>query len=122
MTILHIKMNLKSNKNTITVKANGYVPDLPTDPDRTISISPIYNMYAEDKYREDLDSETIVGYSATANYDNSRNYAKYFNYYLHDKDGNIIASATNLQTLADGTVPTATFYLKRWYFYGNDRY
>ena len=99
-------------QNTITVKANGYVPDLPTNPDRTISLSEIYNMYDEENYREDLEPETIVGYNATANYDNSRNYAKYFNYYLHDKDGNIIASVTDLQTLADGTVPTATFYLK----------
>lgn len=106
------KNEFEIKQNTITVKANGYVPDLPTDPEKTISISPIYNMYAEENYREDLDAETIVGYTATANYDNSRNYAKYFNYYLHDKDGNVIDSITNLQTLADGSVPTATFYLK----------
>lgn len=106
------KNEFEIKQNIITVKANGFVPDLPTDPSRTISISPIYNMYAEENYREDLDAETIVGYNATANYDNSRNYAKTFNYYLHDAEGNIIASLKDLPTLADGTVPTATFYVK----------
>ena len=66
----------------VTVKSNGFIPDLPSNPSDALEVAPIRNKDAGDRYRSDLKAETIVGYKVRGSYDNSRLYAKYLKYHF----------------------------------------
>lgn len=82
------KNDIPIKNNTITVKSNGFVPDLPTDIENSINTELIRNKDAGDKYDENLDANTIVGIKVKAIYDNAKRYAKYINYHVFDADTN----------------------------------
>lgn len=98
--------------NVITVKTNGFVPDIPSDPASAIETNVIRNRDAGDRYREDLEPETVVGYRIIAGYDNSGRYAKTITYQLHDAHtGKVID--TQVDTISgDGELHYMTFWLK----------
>lgn len=90
------------------ITANGYIPDYPTETDKAIDVLPIRNRDTTHP-REDLDSQTIVGYNVQAKYDNSQNYAKKVVYNMIDKDTGKIIATQELDVGTDGVIPSATF-------------
>ncbi|MGE5455544.1 MAG: hypothetical protein ACM3O4_00335 [Ignavibacteriales bacterium] len=80
------KNNIPIRNKTITVKTNGFVPDLPPDYNTAIEVLPIRNKDAGDRYRAELLPETIIGYRVKAGYDNSKQYVKYLKYYVYNAD------------------------------------
>ncbi len=104
--------DLPINNNIITVKTNGFVPDLPTDPSNAIEVNVIRNKDAGDKYREELNPETIVGYQIKAGYDNSKRYAKSITYQLHDAKTGEVIDTLEYKIPEDGSVNYVEFYLK----------
>lgn len=98
--------------NVITVKTNGFVPDVPSDTTSAIETNVIRNRDAGDRYREDLDPDTIVGYRIIAGYDNSKKYAKTITYQLHDAYTDEVID-TQVDTITgDGELHYMTFWLK----------
>ena len=49
------------------VTTNGFIPDLPADPEKAITVTPVRNRDT-DSPRTELNAETIVGYKAQAKY------------------------------------------------------
>ena len=94
--------------NVFTVSTNGYMPDLPTDTNNALTVTPIRNYTSENK-REELDDSTIVGYNVTATYDNSGLYAKEVTYHVYDANTNELIETKTLSIGADGVIPTAQF-------------
>lgn len=95
--------------NIIPIETNGYMPDLPTDTNNAVTVTPIRN-YSQTTPREDLNDDTIVGYSVSAVYDNTGLYAKKVIYKAYDANtGKQIGEPIELEVGADGVIPTATF-------------
>lgn len=96
--------------NSITVKINGTVPDLPPSTSQAIDTAFIRNKDAGDKSDPNLDANTIVGLNVKATYDNSKLYAKTITY-------NVVNTATS-EVVATETyiVPStgAIDYVKIW--------
>lgn len=104
--------DLPIKNNVITVKTNGYVPDIPVDPTRAIETNVIRNKDAGDHYREDLEADTIVGYRIKAGYDNSKKYAKTITYELHSYKTKEVIATRVYKIPADGRVDYVEFYLE----------
>lgn len=106
--------NINVKNSTITVKTNGVIPDLPINPENAISVTRILNKNAGSKYREDLSPNTVVGYEVQADYNNSKKYAKYLKYYVHDAvTDEIIESATKVYNIdTTGEIEKVYFYLE----------
>ena len=98
--------------NTTVVKTNGAVPDLPSDPDNVFEINVIRNKDAGERYRADLEDNTIVGYRIKANYDNSKKYAKKITYNIHLASTGEIVNTTDYTVLEDGNIDYMEFYLE----------
>lgn len=96
--------------NSITVEANGYMPDLPVNPNNAIDVSIIRNRDADQ--REDLDASTVVGYNIKAGYDNSQKYARKIKYNVYDSITNSLISSQEKEIGEDGIVPNAIFDLQ----------
>lgn len=98
----------------ITVKSNGFIPDLPPNINDALEVSPIRNKDAGDKYRADLKADTIIGYKVKGTYDNSRLYAKYLKYYIYnDKTGVLInPNGTIVPVDSTGVINHTEFYLE----------
>ena len=98
--------------NTAVVKTNGVVPDLPSDPDNVFEINVIRNKDAGERYRADLEDNTIVGYRIKANYDNSQKYAKKITYNVHLASTGEIVNTADYTVLEDGNIDYMEFYLE----------
>ena len=94
--------------NVIVVQTNGYMPDLPSDTNNALIVTPIRNYLAETP-REDLNDDTIVGYDVTAIYDNAGLYAKKVVYRAYDANTGALIDTIELDIGEDGTIPTASF-------------
>lgn len=107
------KNNIPVSNQTITVKSNGFVPNLPPNLNNAIEVNVIRNRDAGDKYRADLLSDTIVGYRIKGSYDNSRNYAKYLKYYVFNASTNTILdpAGTIVNVNEDGVINYVEYYL-----------
>ena len=103
---------LPIENNVITVKTNGFVPDLPANPDQAIEVNVIRNKDAGDKYRDDLKADTIVGYKIKAGYDNSKRYATSITYQIHDAVTGEVVDTLKYDVPADGSIDYVEFYLK----------
>lgn len=103
---------LPITNNVITVKTNGFVPDIPTDPNKAIDVIEIRNKDAGDRYRDDLNPETIVGYRIRASYDNSQRYAKTITYNLHDATTGEVIDTLTYDVESDGSIDYVEFYLE----------
>lgn len=99
------------------VTTNGFIPDLPTDPDKAITVTPIRNRDT-DSPRTELNAETIVGYKAQAKYDNNQNYATKVIYNMYDATTNQIVGTQEIEIGEDGVVPPAEFEVKDGTKYG----
>lgn len=96
---------------TVTVKTNGFVPDLPPDYEQAIDAIPIRNRDSGDNYRPELLPETIIGYRVKAGYDNSKQYAKYFKYYIYDADTNECLIPEGVRVDVSNNIEYTDFYL-----------
>lgn len=94
--------------NVYVIQTNGYMPDLPTDTDNALIVTPIRNYLAETP-REDLNDNTIVGYDVKAIYDNAGLYAKKVVYKAFDENTGALIQTIELEVGKDGVIPTATF-------------
>lgn len=99
------------------VTTNGFIPDLPTDPDKAITVTPIRNRDTEAP-RSELNAETIVGYKAQAKYDNNQNYARKVIYNMYDATTNQLVGTQEIEIGEDGVVPPAEFEVKDGTKYG----
>ena len=104
--------NLPIENNVITVKTNGFVPDLPDNPDQAIEVNVIRNKDAGEKYREELKADTIVGYRIKAGYDNSKMYATSITYQLHDAITGETIDTLKYDVPDDGSIGYVEFYLE----------
>ena len=77
------KNQIGINNNIVTVKSNGYVPDVPTNTDDAITYETVRNKDA-DEIDSNLSATTIVGLKLKANYDNARRYARMVRYHVYD--------------------------------------
>lgn len=98
--------------NIITIKTGGFMPDLPIDPNNAIDVNIIRNKAAGDRYRSDLDLETIVGYQVRASFDNSKRYAKSIEYKIYDATTNQLVESKEYPINSDGSIGYTSFYLK----------
>ena len=94
--------------NVFTIKTNGYMPDLPTDTDNAVIVTPIRN-YTQETPREDLNGDTIVGYSLKAVYDNTGMYAKKVIYKAYDANTGNLIDTIELNVGEDGVIPEGVF-------------
>lgn len=99
------------------VTTNGFIPDLPTDPEKAITVTPIRNRDT-DVPRSELNAETIVGYKAQAKYDNNQNYARKVIYNMYDATTNQLVGTQEIEIGEDGVIPSATFEVKDGTKYG----
>ncbi len=106
--------NIPIKNNFISVKSNGFIPDIPHDIDDAIDCEYIRNKDAGDRYDETLDANTIVGIRAKATYDNAKRYAKTINYHVYDADtGEKLESYDKEYTVGeDGEIRFVEFWLK----------
>lgn len=102
------KNNLPIIDNVYNVKTSGYRPDLPTDTDNAVIVTPIRNRELENP-REDLEPATIVGYKTKAVYDNTDLYAKRVIYRAYDANTNELIEEIVQEIGEDGVIPTGTF-------------
>ena len=102
------KNTLPIINNVFTVQTNGYMPDLPTDVNNALTVTPIRNYTSANK-REELDDSTIVGYNVTAVYDNNGLYAKEVIYKVYDATTNELVETKTMTIGEDGVIPTAQF-------------
>ena len=109
------KNNIPIENNVISIKSNGYVPDLPTDNNNAIEVEVIRNKDSGSRYRTDLLPETIVGYKIKATYDNTKKYAKSFTYNIKRTDDDALVT-NSIKTVnvdnVSGEVPTVEYYLE----------
>lgn len=94
--------------NVYTVKTNGYMPDLPPDTEKAVTVTPIRN-YTSENRRPELDDSTIVGYDVKAVYDNSSLYAKKVIYKAYDATTDQLIETKEIEIGEDGVIPTARF-------------
>ena len=94
--------------NVYTIETNGYMPDLPVDVNNAVTVTPIRN-YSQTNPREDLDDNTIVGYTGKAVYDNSGLYAKKVIYSVYNAETNELVDTIELEVGEDGVIPSFEF-------------
>lgn len=94
--------------NVYTIETEGYMPDLPTDTENAVTVTPIRN-YTQDTPREELNDNTIVGYEVKAVYDNSGLYAKEVIYSVYDSNTNELIDTVTIPIGEDGVIPTHVF-------------
>lgn len=94
--------------NVYVIQTNGYMPDLPTDTDNAVTVTPIRN-YSQDTPREDLYDDTIVGYSVKAVYDNTGMYARKVVYKAYDSNTGALVGEIELEIGEDGVIPEGVF-------------
>ena len=96
---------IEITNNVISIQSNGVVPPLPTDHNNAIEVNMIRNGNTSNG-REDLNSETIVGYKIRASYDNSSKFLKYIKYNVYDADTNELLTPEGIisNANADGTI------------------
>lgn len=94
--------------NVYTIETNGYMPDLPVDVNNAVMVTPIRN-HSQTNPREDLDDNTIVGYSVKAVYDNSGLYARTVIYKVYDAETNELIDTVELEVGEDGVIPSYQF-------------
>lgn len=90
------------------VTTNGFIPDLPADPEKAITVTPVRNRDT-DSPRTELNAETIVGYKAQAKYDNNQNYAVKIIYNMYDSTTNEVVGTQEIEIGEDGVIPPAIF-------------
>lgn len=106
------KNNFEILSNVVTVKSNGYIPDLPPDINDAIEVNIIRNNSDPKKHRSDLNPDTIIGYKVKAKYDNSKRYAKKINYFLYDANTNKLIDKVIYNIPDNGEIDYTYFYLK----------
>ncbi len=94
--------------NVYVIQTNGYMPDLPTDTDNAVTVTPVRN-YSQESPRDDLNDDTIVGYTVKAVYDNSGMYARTVIYRAYDANTGELIAEIKLSVGSDGTIPSAVF-------------
>lgn len=94
--------------STFVVKTNGYMPDLPEDPDNAIEVEVIRN-YASQTPSSELQDSTVVGYKVNAIYDNSGGYARKIIYKAINATTNEEVEVIELDIGTDGNIPEAVF-------------
>lgn len=116
------KNDLPIKNNTVYVRTNNYVPELPDDPNKAVTAVTIKNKEAGAKHRDDLDPETIVGYVVKATYDNSQKYANSITYYIKDAKTNEVVDTYVYDVPASGEIGYVYLYLEDGKKYGeNDK-
>lgn len=99
---------------------NSYIPDLPEDRDNAITVVSVYNRSAASyggTFNEELDINTLVGYSIRADFDNTTGTAKYVEYTVHmyneaTKQYEVVESlGETVHYNDDGSLPYYTFWL-----------
>ena len=110
---------LPIKNNEFQFQINNYIPPLPPS-DVQILTNVISNRAAESfglEYNPNLNSDTAVGYSASAYYDNTTKNGKYIMYHVHvlnqitGKYEELENLAKRVDFLEDGTLPSTTFTL-----------
>ena len=82
----------------VTVKTNGTVPDIPSEPEKSIEHILIRNkdLPSDDPhYNEALLATTVVGVKVRATYDNAKKYARTITYKIYDDYTGFDSSITN---------------------------
>ena len=100
--------------NIVTVKSNGFIPDLPENPEDAIDYQIIRNKDAGEHADEELAADTIVGIRIKATYDNAKRYLKHINYHVFDADtGKELKNyLTKYEASDSGEIEYVEFYLK----------
>ncbi len=78
------KINIVNNVFNIEMK--DYIPSLPNLDESQIIVNQILNKFSDSfeiPYNDELDANTIIGYSVSAKYDNSTENAKYILYHVY---------------------------------------
>ena len=100
--------NLPILNNIYVIRTNGYMPDLPTDPNNAVVVTTVRNR-DNTEVRSDLNAETVVGYKTKAEYNNSDLCAKKVIYKAYDAKTNLLIKTIILDVGSDGIIPTAFF-------------
>lgn len=100
------KNEIGINDNIVTVKSNGYIPDIPSNPDDAVSFELVRNKDAE-TYDDNLNATTIVGIKVKANYDNARRYAKLIRYKVYDASDCQLDEVTETTVCRQVEIPTS---------------
>lgn len=95
-------------QNVYSIKTEGFMPDLPTDPNNAVVVTAIRNRDVTNP-REDLEPATVVGYKVKAVYDNKDLYAKKVIYKVYDSNTNTLIQTIEQEIGEDGVIPTVTF-------------
>ncbi len=85
---------LPINNNTITVKIENALPDMPNNTEDAVEVLPIKNGDRNEDHRDDLEDKTVVGYMFRASYNNEAKYATKITYKIHALDGTVIDTIT----------------------------
>ena len=104
------KNNLPISNNTITVKTENFLPDMPANPEDSVEVIPIYNR-DQDSINPDLDRGTVVGYHFRASFDNSKKYAKKITYVIHDAITDAVVKTINYSIPETGDIDYCDEYL-----------
>ncbi len=99
--------NIPIQNNSVTVETKGYRPDLPIDPNNAVDVTEIRNR--DKDRRTDLDSSTIVGYTARAKYNNVDLYARKIVYKVYNAISKELIQTKEMQIGAEGVIPVMEF-------------
>lgn len=102
---------IEVKSNVITIKTNGYIPDLPEDINDAVEIIPIRNKDGGAKYDASLQSGTIIGYKVKPIYDNSKKYAKYIDYSIYNADNDNLIMKKRYTVPESGLIDYEYFYI-----------
>ena len=99
--------------SVIKVETASVMPTLPEDPEEAISVTPITNMYSENR-SENLQGDTIVGYKVQAKFDNSEKIARKIIYraYNTTQSLNKEVDVKEEYVSEDGIIPSVIFDVK----------
>lgn len=98
-------------KSMFIVETNGYMPELPTNPENAIDVKTIRN-YETEMPNPDLNSSTVVGYNVQANYDNSGGYARKIVYRAINATTNKQVAIVEIEIGTDGIIPSYNFQVE----------
>ncbi len=111
----------------VTVKTNGTVPDVPTEPHNSVEHVLIRNkdLPSDDPHHDDeLDANTIVGVKVRATYDNAKKYARTFTYKIYDEftgfDDRITNNVETYVVPESGDIDYVTFWFDNAVAVGSD--
>ncbi len=118
------KNDIPISNGTVTVQVNGFVENPDPEAKEWVTTELIRNKDAGayEKYDEKLDPETIVGIKVSANYDNSRRYGVFLNYYVWDYTSgaaNAVEIESQRKTVnfnSDGSIDSVYY----WFDYGTE--